>query len=275
MGCRKRPPAHRPPARVLLRRRCPDYDPGRLALGDLGWRRGGGDRCPDPAPHPPVSPAAAVWPGRAAPRRPDPRARAWRGWNARAHGFVDRAAATPGKRQRRRWQRRVQPRWGDRGDGRRRRQGVGVGCRRWTDPEVLPGHEGRIGVLGLRFSWDGRTLYSAGPTSVIAWDLQGSGRLGRPFRYAPAPRTALPPRPRSRSAPMVPSSRPPTASGQTRSPCATSARSSRPGPGWPQGSVGSGRSRSHPTAGPWPLAATAPMAPLCWSTSRPAPSRGA
>jgi WD40 repeat protein len=49
------------------------------------------------------------------------------------------------------------------------------------------GHEGRIGVLGLRFSWDGRTLYSAGPTSVIAWDLQGSGRLGRPFRYAPAP----------------------------------------------------------------------------------------
>ena len=60
--------------------------------------------------------------------------------------------------------------------------------------ESFEGHEGRIGAPGLRFSWDGGTLYSAGPTSVIAWDLKGSGRLGRPFKYAPpAPPDAGPP----------------------------------------------------------------------------------
>jgi hypothetical protein len=36
-------------------------------------------------------------------------------------------------------------------------------------------------VLGLRFSDNGRTLDSSGSKSVIAWDLEGSRRLGRPF----------------------------------------------------------------------------------------------
>jgi WD40 repeat protein/DNA-binding SARP family transcriptional activator len=51
--------------------------------------------------------------------------------------------------------------------------------------ETFEGHEGR--VAGLRFNPQGRTLYSAGSSSVIAWDLEGSGRLGRPFSFAPAP----------------------------------------------------------------------------------------
>jgi WD40 repeat protein len=51
--------------------------------------------------------------------------------------------------------------------------------------ETFEGHEGRI--AGLRFSPQGRTLYSAGSSSVIAWDLEGSGRLGRPFSFAPSP----------------------------------------------------------------------------------------
>jgi WD40 repeat protein len=50
---------------------------------------------------------------------------------------------------------------------------------------VRTGHEGRI--AGLRFSPEGRTLYSAGSSSVIVWDLEGSGRLGQPFSFAPAP----------------------------------------------------------------------------------------
>ena len=36
-------------------------------------------------------------------------------------------------------------------------------------------------MAGLRFSVDGRTLYSSGSKSVIAWDLEGSSRLGRPY----------------------------------------------------------------------------------------------
>ena len=44
--------------------------------------------------------------------------------------------------------------------------------------ETFQGHEAR--VLGLRFSTDGRTLYSAGSKTIIAWDLQGAHRLGRP-----------------------------------------------------------------------------------------------
>ena len=46
--------------------------------------------------------------------------------------------------------------------------------------ETFQGHEAR--VAGLRFSVDGRTLYSSGSKSVIAWDLEGSSRLGRPYR---------------------------------------------------------------------------------------------
>jgi WD40 repeat protein/DNA-binding SARP family transcriptional activator len=45
--------------------------------------------------------------------------------------------------------------------------------------ETFQGHEAR--VLGLRFSPDSRTLYSAGSKTVIAWDLEGSRRLGRPL----------------------------------------------------------------------------------------------
>jgi len=45
--------------------------------------------------------------------------------------------------------------------------------------ETLQGHEAR--VVGLRFSPDSKTLYSAGSKTVIAWDLDGSRRLGRPF----------------------------------------------------------------------------------------------
>jgi WD40 repeat protein len=50
--------------------------------------------------------------------------------------------------------------------------------------ETFEDYEGRIGIRGLRFSRDGRTLYSAGPKSVIAWDLAGSDRLGRPFSFS-------------------------------------------------------------------------------------------
>jgi WD40 repeat protein/DNA-binding SARP family transcriptional activator len=56
--------------------------------------------------------------------------------------------------------------------------------------ETFEGHEGRIGMRGLRFSRDGHTLYSAGPKSVIAWDLAGSDRLGRRFSF---PTTPTPP----------------------------------------------------------------------------------
>jgi WD40 repeat protein len=53
--------------------------------------------------------------------------------------------------------------------------------------ETLEGHEGRIGAAGLRFSLHGDALYSAGPSSVIAWDLAGSDRLGRRFSFASTP----------------------------------------------------------------------------------------
>jgi WD40 repeat protein len=66
--------------------------------------------------------------------------------------------------------------------------------------ETFQGHEAR--VRGLRFSPDGRMLYSAGSKTVIAWDLEGSRRLGRPvslftspipssFSTLPSPRNAL------------------------------------------------------------------------------------
>jgi WD40 repeat protein len=66
--------------------------------------------------------------------------------------------------------------------------------------ETFQGHEAR--VLGLQFSVDGRTLYSAGSKTVIAWDLEGARRLGRPvslftgpipssFRTNASPRHAL------------------------------------------------------------------------------------
>jgi WD40 repeat protein/DNA-binding SARP family transcriptional activator len=45
--------------------------------------------------------------------------------------------------------------------------------------ETFQGGEGRF--AWLRFSPDGRTLYAAATRSVIAWDLEGAGRLGRPF----------------------------------------------------------------------------------------------
>jgi WD40 repeat protein/class 3 adenylate cyclase len=53
--------------------------------------------------------------------------------------------------------------------------------------ETFEGHEGRIGIRGLRFSRDGRTLYSAGPSSVIAWDVEGSDRPGRRFSFSTTP----------------------------------------------------------------------------------------
>lgn len=49
--------------------------------------------------------------------------------------------------------------------------------------ETLTGHTGS--VEGLAFSPDGRTLFSGAGSSVIAWDLEGSRRLGRPFRVSP------------------------------------------------------------------------------------------
>jgi WD40 repeat protein/DNA-binding SARP family transcriptional activator len=51
--------------------------------------------------------------------------------------------------------------------------------------ETFHGHEAR--VLGLQFSPDGRTLYSSGSKSVIAWDLDGSSRLGQPYRLFTGP----------------------------------------------------------------------------------------
>jgi WD40 repeat protein/DNA-binding SARP family transcriptional activator len=66
--------------------------------------------------------------------------------------------------------------------------------------ETFQGHEAR--VLGLQFSRDSQTLYSGGSRSVIAWDLEGSRRLGRPvsvftgpipydFTYSSSPPHAL------------------------------------------------------------------------------------
>ena len=55
--------------------------------------------------------------------------------------------------------------------------------------ETFHGHEAR--VAGLRFSNDGRTLYSAGSKSVIAWDLEGGRRLGRPFSFFPGASPAV------------------------------------------------------------------------------------
>jgi WD40 repeat protein/class 3 adenylate cyclase len=51
--------------------------------------------------------------------------------------------------------------------------------------ETFEGHEGRF--AGLRFSPDGGAIYAAGSRSVIVWDLEGSGRLGRPFPFASGP----------------------------------------------------------------------------------------
>jgi WD40 repeat protein len=45
--------------------------------------------------------------------------------------------------------------------------------------ETYQGGEGRF--ADLQFSPDGRTVYAAATRSVIAWDLEGAGRLGRPF----------------------------------------------------------------------------------------------
>jgi WD40 repeat protein/class 3 adenylate cyclase len=53
--------------------------------------------------------------------------------------------------------------------------------------ETFEGHEGRIGIRGLRFTSQGRTLYSTGPSSVIAWDVEGSDRLGRRFSFSTTP----------------------------------------------------------------------------------------
>jgi WD40 repeat protein len=57
--------------------------------------------------------------------------------------------------------------------------------------ETFQGHEAR--VVGLRFSPDSRTLYSAASKTVIAWDLEGSRRLGRPFPLFPIPDRELRP----------------------------------------------------------------------------------
>jgi WD40 repeat protein len=47
--------------------------------------------------------------------------------------------------------------------------------------ETLSGHNGR--VFGPAFSRDGRTVYTVGlDGSMMAWDLTGTRRLGRPFR---------------------------------------------------------------------------------------------
>jgi WD40 repeat protein/DNA-binding SARP family transcriptional activator len=55
--------------------------------------------------------------------------------------------------------------------------------------ETLQGHEGRVGAL--HFSRHGETLYSSGSKNVIAWDLEGSHRLGRPFPFAGPPPTTV------------------------------------------------------------------------------------
>ena len=51
--------------------------------------------------------------------------------------------------------------------------------------ESLQGHEARVGAL--QFSRHGETLYSSGSKSVIAWDLEGSHRLERPFSFSGSP----------------------------------------------------------------------------------------
>jgi WD40 repeat protein/DNA-binding SARP family transcriptional activator len=55
--------------------------------------------------------------------------------------------------------------------------------------ETFQGGEGRF--AGLRFSPDGRMLYAAATRSVIAWDLEGAGRLGRPFSVSGPPDLAM------------------------------------------------------------------------------------
>jgi WD40 repeat protein/DNA-binding SARP family transcriptional activator len=57
--------------------------------------------------------------------------------------------------------------------------------------DTFQGHEAR--VVGLRFSPDSRTLYSAGAKTIIAWDLEGSRRLGRPFSLFTIPNSAVRP----------------------------------------------------------------------------------
>jgi WD40 repeat protein/DNA-binding SARP family transcriptional activator len=55
---------------------------------------------------------------------------------------------------------------------------------RGTPRETLSGQAGR--VLSPAITRDGRTLYTAGPgAGVFIWDLDGSRRLGRPFRTRP------------------------------------------------------------------------------------------
>jgi WD40 repeat protein/DNA-binding SARP family transcriptional activator len=52
--------------------------------------------------------------------------------------------------------------------------------------ETFTGHAGA--AVGPVFSPDGRTLYTASHDGgVIAWDVRGDRRLGRPFRFSPAP----------------------------------------------------------------------------------------
>jgi WD40 repeat protein/class 3 adenylate cyclase len=51
--------------------------------------------------------------------------------------------------------------------------------------ETFEGGEGRF--AGLQFSPDGRALYAAATRSVIVWDLDGAGRLGRPFSVPSGP----------------------------------------------------------------------------------------
>jgi WD40 repeat protein len=57
--------------------------------------------------------------------------------------------------------------------------------------DIFQGHEAR--VVALRFSPDSRTLYSAGSKTIIAWDLEGSRRLGRPYSLFTVPDRAVRP----------------------------------------------------------------------------------
>jgi len=62
--------------------------------------------------------------------------------------------------------------------------------KRATSIETLEGHAS--GVSQVAIAPDGRTAYSTGQDGVIAWDLAGTRRLGRPFRAGPPYATGLP-----------------------------------------------------------------------------------
>jgi WD40 repeat protein len=196
LGRRQRPATQRPGPHLLPRHRRPARLPGRQALGGGARRRdarvrGGPLRAPAPLP-----PPAATATGRR--RRLEPSdGRTLALWpNNGPIQFLDLDSG----RHRQASGRQVENAGGDYSmrfspNGKTLATGGDDGTVRVWDVasgqlrETFRGHEAR--VSGLRFNLDGRTLYSAGSKSVIAWDLEGASRLGRPFSFFPGASPAV------------------------------------------------------------------------------------